>query len=224
LDKWIALMNSFSSVQFSRSVMSDSLLPHESQHTRPPCPSPTPGVHSNSRPLSQWCHRAISSGVCCLYFPPRIIKLVLGCCWSVAQSNLILCNCMDRSARLPCPSPSPRACSNLCPLSPWCHPTISPSFITFSSCLPSSPASGSFLMSRFFASGGQSSRASASASILPMNIQDLFPLGLIAWISFQSKGLSRIFSNTIVQKHQFFGAQPSLWSNSQIHTWLLEKP
>ena len=163
-------------------------------------------------------------GVCCLYFPPHIIKLVLCCCCSVAQSNLILCNPMDHSARLPCPSPSPRVCSNVCPLSPWCHPTISPSFIAFSSCLPSSPASGSFLMSRFFASGGQSIRASASASILPMNIQDLFPLGLIAWISLQSKGLSRIFSNTIVQKHQFFGTQPSLWSNSQIHTWLLEKP
>ena len=136
-----------------------TLWPHEWQHARPPCPSPTPGVHSNSRPSSQWCHPAISSSV-----------------------------------------------------------------VPFSSHLQSFPASGSFQMSQFFASGGQSIRVSASALILPMNIQDWFPLGWIGWISLQSKGLSRVFSNTTVQKHQFFGAQLSLYSNSHIHTWLLEKP
>ena len=143
---------------FSRPVMSDSLQPHGLQHTRPPCPSPTPRVYSNS-----------------------------------------------------------------CPLSQWCHPTIS-SFVVPFFCLQSFPASGSFPMSQFLASGGQSIGASASASVLPMNIQDWFPLGLTGWVSLQSKGLSRVFSNTTVQKHQIFGAQLSLWSNSHIHTWLLEKP
>ena len=146
-------------VQFSHSVVSDSLQPHGLQHTRPPCPSLTP-----------------------------------------------------------------TACSQSCPLSRWCHPTISSSVVPFSSWLQSFPASGSFLMSQFFASGGQSIGASASASVLPMNIQDLFPLGLTSLISLQSKGLSRVFSNTTVQKHQFFGTQLSLWSNSHIHIWLLEKP
>ena len=127
-------------------------------------------------------------------------------------------------ARLPCPSPSPRVCPNSYPLSQWCHPTISSSFVPFSSCLRSFPASGSFQMSQLFTSGGQSIEVSASTPVLPMNIQDWFPLGLTAWISLQSKGLSRVFSNTTVQKHQFFGAQPSIWSNSHIHTWLLEKP
>ena len=131
------------SVQFSRSVMSDSLRPHGLQHARPPCPSPTPGTYSNSCPL----------------------------CW-------------------------------------WCHPTISSSVIPFSSWLQSFPASGSFPMSRFFASDGQS--IGVSASVLPMNIQDWFPLGLTGWISLQSKGLSRVFSNTTIQKHQFFSAQLSL--------------
>ena len=126
--------------------------------------------------------------------------------------------------RLPCPSPTPRAFSNSCPLIGWCHPTISSSVIPFSSCLQSFPASGSFSMSQFFASGGQSIGVSASASVLPMNIQDWFPLGLTDLISLQSKGLSRVFSNTTVQKHQFFSSQSSLWSNSHIHTWLLEKP
>ena len=121
-------------------------------------------------------------------------------------------------ARLPCPSPTPRACSNSCPSSPWCHPTISCSVIPFSSCLQSFPASGSFPMSQFFASGSQNIGVSASASVLPVNIQDWFPLGLTNLIYLQFKGLSRVFSNTIVQKHQFFGAQPSLWSDSQIHT------
>ena len=147
------------SVQFSRSVTSDSLWPHALQHTRPPCPSPTPGACSNSGPSSRWC-----------------------------------------------------------------HPTISSSVISFSSCLQSFPASGSFQMSQFFPSGGQSIGVSASASVLPVNIQDWFPLGLTGLISMQSKGLSRVFSNTTVQKHQFFSTQPSLCSNSRIHTWLLEKP
>ena len=147
------------SVQFSRSVMSDSLRPHESQHARPPCPSPTPGVHSNS-----------------------------------------------------------------CPSSRWCHATISSSVIPFSSCFQSFPASGSLQMSQFFTSGGQSIGVSALASFLPKNTQDWSPLAWTDWISLQSKGLSRVFSKTTVQKHQFFGAQPSSQSNSHIHTWLLEKP
>ena len=134
-----------SSVQFSRSVMSDSLQPHGPQHARPPCPSPTPGVYPNS-----------------------------------------------------------------CPSSWWCHPTISSSVVPFSSCPQSLPASGSFPMSQLFTSGGQSIGVSASASVLPMNIQDWSPLGLTGWFSLQSKGLSRVFSNTAVQKHQFFGTQLSL--------------
>ena len=148
----------FGSVQFSCSVVSDFLRPHESQHARPPCPSPAPGVHPNP-----------------------------------------------------------------CPLSRWCHPTISSSIVPFFSCPQSLPASESFQMSQFFTSGGQSIGVSASA-VLPMNIQDWFPLWLAGLISLQSKGLARVFSNTIVQKHQFSGAQFSLWSNSHIHTWLLEKP
>ena len=125
-------------------------------------------------------------------------------------------------ARLPCPSPTPGACSNSCPSSRWCHPNISSSVVPFSSCLQSFPASGSFLMSWLFASGGQS--IGDSASVLTMNIQDWFPLGLTGLISLLSKGRSRVFSNTKVQKHRFFGTQLSLWSNSHIHTWLLEKP
>ena len=113
--------------------------------------------------------------------------------------------------RLPCPSPIPGDCSNSCPLSRWCHPTVSSSVVPFSSRLQSFPASGSFPMSQFFESGGQSIGVSASASVLPMNIQDWFPfLGLTGWISLQSKGLTRVFSNTTVQKHQFFHAQLSL--------------
>ena len=110
-------------------------------------------------------------------------------------------------ARLPCPSPTPRAYSNSCPLSRWCHPTISSSVVPFSSCLQSFPASGSFPMSQFFASGGQRIGVSASASVLQMNIQNWFPLGLTGLISLQFKGLSRVLTNTTVQKHQFFGAQ-----------------
>ena len=129
-------------------------------------------------------------------------------------------------ARLPCPSPILRTCSNSCPLSQWCHPAISSSVIPFSSCLQSFPASGSFPGSQFFPLGGQSigASASASASVLPMNIQDWFLLGLTGLISLQSQGLPRVFSNTTVQKHQFFAAQPSSQSNSHIHTWPQEKP
>ena len=150
---------SIGSVQFSCSVVSDSLQSHELQHARPPCPSPTPRVYSNS-----------------------------------------------------------------CPLSRWCHPTISSSVVPFSSCPQSLPASGSFPVSQLFAQGGQSIGVSASASVLLMNIQDWSPLGWTSWISSQSKGLSRVFSNTTVQKHQFFGTQLSSQSNPHIHTWPLEKP
>ena len=123
-------------------------------------------------------------------------------------------------ARSPCPSPTPRACSNSCPSSWWCYPTISSSVIPFSSCLQSFPASGSFQMNQFFPSGGQSIEVSASASVLPMNIQDRFPLELTSLISLQSKGLSRFFSNTTVQKHQFFKSQLSLWFNlTSIHDY-----
>ena len=126
--------------------------------------------------------------------------------------------------RLPCPSLSLGVCSNSCPLSQWCHPNISCSDAFFSSCPQSFPASGSFLMSKLFTSGGQSIGVSASASVLPINIQDWFLLGLTSLISLLSKGLSRVFSSTTIQNHQFFGTWPSLWSNSHICTWLLEKP
>ena len=126
--------------------------------------------------------------------------------------------------RPPCPSSSPGACSSSCPLGQWCHPTISSSVITFSSCLQSFPASGSFPMSQFFASGGQSIGVSASTSVLPTNIQDGFPLGWTGLNSLQFKGLLKVFSNTTIQKHQFFGTHLSLWPSSHIHTWLLEKP
>ena len=144
------------SVQFSCSVVFDSLRPHESQHARPPCPSPSLGVHSNSHRSSQWC-----------------------------------------------------------------HPTILSSVVPFSSCHQSLSASGSFPMSQLFAWGGQSIGVSASASVLPKNTQDWSPLGWTGWISLQSKGLSRVFCSTTVQKHQLFSAQLSLWSSSHIHTWLL---
>ena len=134
---------------------------------------------------------------------------------SVAQSCLTLCNPMDCSMPgFPVQHQLPEF-THSCPLSQWCHPTISSSVIPFSSCLQSFPASGSFQMSQFFASGGQSIGASASASVLPINIQDWFPLGFTGWISLQSKGLSSIFSKITVQKHQLFGAWPSLWSNSR---------
>ena len=128
-----------------------------------------------------------------------------------------------KHTRPPCWSPTPRVYSNSCPLSWWCHPTISSSIISFSSHFQSFPESGSFQMSQFFTSRGQSIGFSSSASVLPINIQDWFPLGWTGWISFKSKGLSRVCSNTTVQKHPFFGAQLSIESNSHIHT-LLEKP
>ena len=127
-------------------------------------------------------------------------------------------------ARPPCPSPNPRVCSNSCPLSWWWHPTISSSVVPFSSCLQSVPASGSFSISQFFSSDAQNNGVSASISVLPINIQDWFFLGLTGLISLQFKGLARVFFNTTVQKHQFFGAQSSLCSNSHIHIRLLEKP
>ena len=147
------------------------------------------------------------------------------CCCSVAQSRLDSpWSRGPQYARLLCHSPSPGTCSNSHPLSQWCHPTISsllspspPAFNLF-------PTSGSFLMSQLFASRGQSIGVSASASVLPMNTQDWVSLGLTGLISMQSKGLSKVLSSTTVQKHQFYGTQPSLWSNSYIHIWLLEKP
>ena len=123
--------------------------------------------------------------------------------------------------RLPCPSPSPGACSKSLPLCQWCHQTVSSSVIPFSYHLQSFPASGSFLMSQLFPSGGQS--YGASVSVLPMNIQDWFLLELTGLISLKSKRLSTVFSNTTVQKLQFFEMQSSFWSSSHIHTWLLEK-
>ena len=150
---------SFSSVQFSRSVVSDSLRPRELQHARPPCPSQTPGVHPDSRPSSQWCHPAISSSV-----------------------------------------------------------------VPFFSCPQSLPASESFPMSQHFAWGGQSTGVSALASFLPKKSQGWTPSEWTGWISLQSKGLSRVFSNNTVQKHQFFSTQPSSQSNSHIQTWTQEKP
>ena len=125
--------------------------------------------------------------------------------------------------RLPCPSLSPGVCSNSRPLSQWCHPTISSSATPFYSCLQSFPESGSVPISWPFTTGGQSIGASASPSALPMNIQGWFPFRMTCLISLLSKGLLRVFSSTSVQKHQFFGTQPSLWSKSHIHTWLLEK-
>ena len=148
-----------SSVQSSHSVVSDSLWPHESQHDRPPCPSPTPEVHSDSCPSSQWCHSAISSSV-----------------------------------------------------------------VPFSSCPQSLPAPESFPMSQLFTWVVQSTGASALSSFLPKKSQGWSPSECIGWISLQSKGLSRVFSNTTVQKHQFFGTQPSSQSKSHIHTWPQEKP
>ena len=133
---------------------------------------------------------------------------------SVAQSCPTLRPHESQHARPPCPSPTPGVYPNSCPLSQWCHPAISSSIVPFSSCPQSFPASGSFPMSQLFAWGGQSIAVSASASVLPMNTQDWSFLGWTDWISLQSKGLSRVFSNTTVQKHQFFSAQLSLWSAS----------
>ena len=123
---------------------------------------------------------------------------------SVQFSHSVVSLCDPMHARPPCPSPTPRVHPNTCPSSQWCHPTISSSVVPFSSCPQSFPASGSFQMSQLFPSGGQNIGVSASASVLPMNSQDWSPLGWTGWISLQSKGLSRVFSNTTVQKHQFF--------------------
>ena len=129
----------------------------------------------------------------------------------------------SQHTRPPCPSPTPGACSYSSPSSWWCHPTISSHVLPFFSHLQTCPASGFFPMSQLFISGGQNIRVSASASVLPMNIQDWLSLGWTGWISLQSKGLSRDFSNTTVQKHQFFSAQPSSQSNSHIHTYPIKK-
>ena len=129
------------------------------------------------------------------------------------------------ASSLPCLLPSPRACSNSRPSSQWCHTTISSSVIPLVSCLQSFPASGSYLMNQLFISGGHSIGVSALASVLPVNIQDWFPLGLTSWISLQSKGLYKeSFPIPQFQKQHFFGVQPSLWFNSRTHSWLLEKP
>ena len=152
------VLNFLINIHFSHSVVSDSLRPHESQHGRSPCPSPSPGVHSNSHPSSQWCHPDISSSIVPFFPCPQIL-----------------------------------------------------------------PASESFPVSQLFAWGSQSTRVSALASFLPKKSQGWSPSEWTGWLSLQSKGLSRVFSNTTIQKHQFFGAQPSSQSNSHIHTWPLEK-
>ena len=143
---------------------------------------------------------------------------------SVTQSCRTLWSHELQHTRPPSPSPTPGVQPNPCPLSRWCHPTISSSVIPFSSCPQSFPESGSLQMSQLFTSGGQSIGVSASTSVLPMNTQDWSPLGCTGCISLQSKGLSRVFSNTTVQKHQFFSAQLSSQSNFHIHTWPQEKP
>ena len=153
------------------------------------------------------------------YFSPVVSFPIQNCC---CCSATVLSGSLQprglRHTRISCPAVSSGARSDSSPSSRWRHPTISSSVVPFSSCLPSFPASGSFPVSQLFTSGGQSIGASASASVLPMNTQDWSPLGWTGWISLQSKGLSRVFSNTTVQKHQFFATQPSLWSNSYIHT------
>ena len=155
---------------------------------------------------------------------PFIVKVMVGeTQFSLAAQHVRLWPHEPQHTRPPCPSPTPGVHTNPCPLSWWCHPTISSSVVPFSSCPQSFPASGSFQMSQFFAWGGQSIGVSASVSVLPMNTQDWSPLGWTGWICLKSKGLSRVFSNTTVQKHQFFGTQLSLWSNSHIYMWLLEK-
>ena len=144
----------------------------------------------------------------------------------VQFSHLVMSDALwphgPQHSRAPCPSPTPRVYPKSCPLSQWCHLTISSSVIPFSSCPQSFPASGSSQMSQLFAWGGQSIRVSASTSVLPMNIQGWFPLGLTDLISLLPKGLLWVFSSTTVWRHQFFDTQPFLWSNSHIHTWLLE--
>ena len=161
-------------------------------------------------------------------FNPLKFKVIVDIYVPIQFSSLVVSDSLQphklQHARPPCPSPTPRVYSNPSPLSRWCHPTISSSVIPFSSWLQSFPVSGSFPASEFFASGGQSIGVPALASVLPMNIKNWIPLGLTGWVSLQSKGLSRVFSNTTVQKHQFFSAQLSSQSNSYTHTWPLEKP
>ena len=144
---------------------------------------------------------------------------------SVQFSHSVVSNSLRplglQHTQIPCPSPTPRACSNSCPSSQWCHPTISSSATPFSSCLQSFSASRSFPVSWLFTSGGLSIGASASASVLPLNIQGWFPLGLTDLISLLSEGLSGVISSITIWKHQFFSAQLSLWSNPYIHKWLL---
>ena len=168
-------------------------------------------------------HNILSNAACVILTTLNLFGVTLLFSFSVVSNSLQLHGLQH--SRLPCPPLSHGVCSNSYPFSRWCHPTISSSVVLFSSCLQSFPASGSFLMSRLCASSGQSTRASASASasVLLMNIQDWFPSGLTGLISLQTKGFSRVFSNTTAQKHQFFDSQPSLLSNSHIHTWLLEK-
>ena len=149
--------------------------------------------------------------------------LCICCCCSVSESCLTLWPYQLQHTRLHCPLLSPGACSNSCPLSQWCHPTILFSVASFSSCPQSFPASGSFLRSWFFSSGGQSFGASALTSVLLMSIQDWFTLGLTSFISLQSKGFSRVLSSSTIQKHQFYDTQPSLQFSSHMCTWLLEK-
>jgi len=156
--------------------------------------------------------------------PVFLVVICYFCCCLVANLCLTLCDPMDwrdpMHHRLPYPSLSPRACSNSCPLSHWCYPTISSSIAPFSSCPQSLPASGSFPMSQVFTSCGQRIGVSVSAIVLPMNIQGWFPLGLTGLNSLLFQELKSLLQH----HHQFFSAQPSLWSNSHIHTWLLEKP
>ena len=166
-----------------------------------------------------------TSQLCCYYQNMLIFlnALLIGLFFSHSVVSDSLWPHGLQHARLPCPSLSPRAYSNPRPLSQWCHPTVSSSVIPFSSCPQSFPSSGSFPVSWLFTSGGQSIGASASSSVLPMNIQGWFPLGLTSW-SPHSPRDSQVFSSTMIRKHQFFGTQPALWSNSHIHIWLLEKP
>ena len=160
-----------------------------------------------------------------LHFKNVYLKLIFS---SVQFSCLVVSDSFQplesQHARPPCPSTTPRVHQNSCSSKRWCHPAVSSSVIPFSSCPQPLPASESFPMCQLFAWGGQRIGVSASASVLPMNTQDWFPLRWTDWISLQSKGLSRVFFNTTVQKHQFFGAQLSSQSNSHIHTWPQEKP
>ena len=168
------------------------------------------------------CEREIISPIWVLWWIlPYMLLLLLFICQVMSDS---LQPHELQHSTLPCPSLSPGVCSDFCLWSQWCHPTVSSSVIPFSSCPQSFPASGSLQMSQLFASGGQSTGVSASASVIPMNTQDWSPLEWTGWISLQSKGLSRVFSNTTVQKHQFFGVHLSSQSNSHIHTWPQEKP